>query len=279
MIVLENVSFTYKGQSSPAIDNLSLTIGDGEFVGVAGPCSAGKSTFACLLNGVIPHHYEGDFYGMALVDGMDTVNTSLTGISRVVGSVFEDINAQMVSSTVEDEILFALINFGLPMQEVDRRAQSALADMGISNLRYRNLDTLSGGQKQKVALAAVMAVSPKVLVLDEPTGELDPASSIKVYELLRQINRMTGTTIIAVEQKLDLICQYADRLLVMDRGRVVLDGPARDVLGNAAALGEIGLKRPPVMDLFDELSRLGLYEGAPPLTIDEAEQMVRGAMA
>jgi energy-coupling factor transport system ATP-binding protein len=279
MITLDHVSFTYKGRTSPAIDDISLTIGDGEFVGVIGPGGSGKTTFTYLLNGVIPHHYDGDFYGRVLMEGMDTVTASLTDISRVAGSVFEDINAQMVASAVEDEMLFALVNFGFSAQEAESRLLGALSDVGIAGLRFRDLDTLSGGQKQKVAIAAVMALSPKVLILDGPTGELDPASSVKVYELLRRINCLKGTTVVVAEQKLGLLCAYADRLLVLDRGRIGLDGPVRGVLGDMPALSKIGIQCPPIAELYSQLRRRGLYGGDVPLTLDEAERMVREALS
>ena len=279
MITLEHVTFQYKGGDRPAIDDVSVHIRDGEFVGLIGAGGSGKTTFTYLLNGVVPHHYEGDFYGRALVEGMDTALSSLTDLSRAVGSVFEDIDAQMVSSAVEDEMLFALVNFGFTRQETDRRIEDALTDVGLRDLRHRDLDTLSGGQKQKVVIAAILALSPRVLVLDEPTGELDPAGSLRIYELLRQLNRTKGTTIIVAEQKLDLLSAFADRLLVMKQGQIVLDGSVRSVMGDVGALAEAGLQGPPVSVLYDRLRRRGYYAGEMPLTTEEAERMVREAMA
>ena len=278
MITLENVTFRYKGQLAPAIDGISLSIGAGEFVGIVGPGSAGKSTFAYLLNGVAPHHYEGDFYGRVVVDGMDTAAVSLTDISRVVGSVFEDIDGQMVSSTVEDEMLFGLINFGYGQEEIEARMGRALTNVGIMDLRQRDIDSLSGGQKQKVVIAAMLAMSPKVLVLDEPTGELDPASADKVYALLREINKTTGATIIVVEKKAELLCAYADRVVALHEGKIAMDGPIRRIMGDVEALAKIGLEATAVSVLYNELKGLGLYDGDAPLTVDDAERMVREAL-
>ena len=279
MIKLENVTFYYDNQDRPAVRDLSLDIAEGAFVGVIGAGGSGKTSLTYLLNGIIPHHHPGEFYGRVLLDGMDTVETSLTDISRVVGSVFEDISGQMVSSTVEDELLFGLVNFGYPRDEVTRRMLGTLADVGISDLLYRDLESLSGGQLQKVAIAATLALSPKVLVLDEPTGELDPLSSERVYELLRDINRTKGTTIIVVEKKLELLCSYVDRVIAIDEGRVALDGPVRRILGDGAALRGLGLKSPAISELYEALSGQGLYAGEPPLTVAEAERMVREAVA
>lgn len=278
MITMESVTFIHKGQDSAAINDVSLTINDGEFVGIIGPGGGGKTTFTELINGVAPHCREGDFYGKVVVDGMDTAAVTLTDISRVVGSVFEDIDGQMVSSTVEEELTFALVNFGFDETQIRQRVSRALEDMGISELRYRSLHELSGGQKQKTAIASVMALSPRILALDEPTGELDPGSSVMVYEILKRINRQTGATIIITEKKLDLLYRFADRLIVIERGRVALDKKTRDALKALDALSIPGIKCPPVAELYFKLSGLGLYEGTVPLNLDQAEKMAREAM-
>ena len=241
MINMQQLSFRYESAQDNALNDISLHIHRGEFLGIIGPSGAGKSTLLSVISGVIPHHYTGDFYGACVVDGMDTVEVTPTDLSRVVGSVFQDIDAQMVSSMVEDEVLFALENFGVPAKELDARVQEALETVGIADLRHRSLDTLSGGQKQKVAIAAVLAMRPQVLVLDEPTGELDPASSQAIFRVLRALNEQ-GTTVIVVEQKIMLLCEYVDRLLVMDAGKIVFDGRSEEVTANAARVRSLALQ-------------------------------------
>ena len=174
IIRLEDVSFSYGGSDHPALDHVSLDIASGEFVGVIGPSGAGKSTLAAVMSGAIPHHYRGQLFGAALVDDRDTCEVTLTDISRIVGSVNQDIDTQMVASVVEDELLFGLENFGVPHEEIPTRVAEALGTVGIADLREREIATLSGGQKQKVAIAAILALAPRVLVLDEPTAALDP---------------------------------------------------------------------------------------------------------
>ena len=178
MIEIKDLSFKYRGQEGFALRDVSLTVPDGAFVGIIGAAGSGKTTLTCALNGIIPHCYPGDFYGSVRVEGHDTVDTSLTDLSQLVGSVCQDIDSQMVATVVEDEMLFGLENFGVPKDEIEARLSEALALMGIEDLRHRTIEGLSGGQKQKVALASIIALRPQVLVLDEPTAELDPACSV-----------------------------------------------------------------------------------------------------
>ena len=201
IVKLKDVSFSYGQDGARALDHVSLAVNEGEFVGVIGPSGAGKSTLAAVMSGAIPHHYTGQLFGATLVDGRDTCEVTLTDISRVVGSVLQDIDSQMVASVVEDEMLFGLENYGVPHDQIEGRMSRALETVGISDLRDREIATLSGGQKQKVAIAAILALAPRVLVLDEPTAALDPASSTLVFETLRQVNEVAGITVVVIEQK------------------------------------------------------------------------------
>ena len=210
------------------VSGIDLDIPDGAFVGITGAAGSGKSTLTYALNGIIPHCYPGDFYGSVVVDGLDTCEVALTDVSRLVGSVCQDVDSQFVTSVVEDEILYGLENFGVPRGQIEDRVAQALADMGISEVRDRVISSLSGGQKQKVAIASVLALNPRVLVLDEPTAELDPLSSRTVFDLLARYAREHGATVVVVEQKIALLSQYADMLVVVDEGRIrFADAPRR----------------------------------------------------
>ena len=193
-------------------------------MGITGAAGSGKSTLTYALNGIIPHCYPGDFYGSVKIDGIDTCEASLTDVSRLVGSVCQDVDSQIVTSVVEDEILYGLENFSVPKDQVEGRLNDALVAMGIEDLRYRSIAGLSGGQKQKVAVASVIALKPRVLILDEPTAELDPASSLAVFELLESYARNQGTTVVVVEQKIALLSRFADIVLVLDDGRIRFQG-------------------------------------------------------
>ncbi len=282
IIEMSHVTFRYggtaaEGEKSPAaLRDVSLRIGEGEFVGVIGPSGAGKSTLASVLSGAIPHHFRGELFGSTLVDGRDTCDVTLTGISQVVGSVLQDIDAQMVASVVEDELLFGLENFGVPHDQIEDRIARTLDTVGIANLRDREIATLSGGQKQKVAIAAILVMRPRVLVLDEPTAALDPASSALVFDTLRKV-REEGVTVVVIEQKVALLSEYCDRILVMGEGSLVLDGTPREVFAHADELRRIGVDSPRVARVYNSLARDGLVRGATPcLTVPEAAGLIGG---
>ena len=276
IIQLRDVSFAYAGEKDArALDHISLGISPGEFVGVLGPSGAGKSTLAAVLSGAIPHHFHGSLYGAALVDGHDTCDVTLTDVSRVVGSVNQDIDAQMVASVVEDELLFGLENFGVPHNEIEGRLAAALDAVGIPELREREIATLSGGQKQKVAIAAMLALRPRVLVLDEPTAALDPTSTKMVFDTLRNLNAREGITVVVIEQKVAALSEYCNRILVLNEGRLAFDGTPREVFSHGAELRELGVDSPRVARVSNSLVQHGLIApGEPCLTVAEAKRLV-----
>ena len=280
IIQLENVSFSYSQEASRALTDVSLCIEQGEFVGIIGPSGAGKSTLAAVLSGAIPHHYRGAFYGAARVEGRDTCEISLTDIARVVGAVAQDIDAQMVASVVEDEMLFGLENFGVPHDQIEGRIQRALATVGIEQLRDREIATLSGGQKQKVAIAAILALEPRVLVLDEPTAALDPVSSRMVFETLREVNRVAGVTVVVIEQMVALLSEFCERVIVMNKGSVALDGTPREVFAHAEDLRAIGVDSPRVTRVYNSMRAQNLLaaDQAPCLNVPEAAKMIARAL-
>lgn len=277
MIRIEGLSFQYENSSRQVLKNLNLTIEDGGFLGIIGPSGAGKSTLTHAINGIIPHHLKGDYYGKVTVEGMDTFEAGLTDLAAMVGTVFQDIDSQMVAAIVEDELLYGLENFGVPRDQIEGRMEEALELVGISHLRTRTISTLSGGQKQKVAIASIVAMRPKVLLLDEPTGELDPASSRQIFALLKQLNETYGMTVIVVEQKIMLLCEFARELGVLSEGEMVFHGPVREVLAHSGELERIGVQCPRVVSLSNEMERRGLGDGSVCIDIREAETMVRRA--
>ncbi len=277
IIELRDVSFSYDEGREKALDSVSLSVREGDFVGVIGPSGAGKSTLAAMMSGAIPHHYAGKLYGATLVDGRDTCEVTLTDISRIVGSVLQDIDAQMVASVVEDEMLFGLENFGVPHDKIEERLAGALDAVGIADLRDREIATLSGGQKQKVAIAAILALEPRVLVLDEPTAALDPASSRHVFDTLREVNERMGVTVVVIEQKVALLSEYCGRIVVLDRGRVAFEGTPHEVFSHGEELRAMGVDSPRVARVSNSLARHGVIEqGLPCLNVAEACALVAG---
>lgn len=279
MIEIRDFSFTYRESKEPTVRDVNLTIPDGTFVGITGAAGSGKSTLTYALNGIIPHCYPGEFFGSVLIDGLDTVETSLTDISRLVGSVCQDIDSQMVSSVVDDELLYGLENFGIPHDEIPGRVDEALEAIGILDLKDCAIDSLSGGQKQKVAIAAIVALRPRILVLDEPTAELDPASSVAVFDLLRRYAQSHGTTVIVVEQKIALLSDFADMLVIVDDGRLRFVGSPSEVLAHGDELLEIGVACPRSTSLANRLRSAGLYYGPACRNVEEACDMVGEVLA
>lgn len=282
IIEMECVSFSYgtAADGAYALKDIDLSVEEGAFVGLIGPSGAGKSTLASAITGAIPHHYRGRLFGSTLVAGLDTCEASLTDIAKVAGSVLQDIDAQMVASVVEDELLFGLENFGIDHREIEGRIASALDAVDIANLRHREIATLSGGQKQKVAIAAILAMTPRVIVMDEPTSALDPASARDVFEVLRRAKELTGMTVILIEQTVALLAEYCDRVVVIDQGRIALDGTPTDVFSHGETLRAIGVDTPRTVRISNSLAEAGLASNdSPALTLDGAESLVAGILA
>jgi energy-coupling factor transporter ATP-binding protein EcfA2 len=223
---------------------------------------------------VIPHFQDGDFYGEVVVDGKDTVDNTCASLACSIGSVFQDPEAQIVSPVVEEEIAFGLENLNVPREEMRKRVEESLELAGISHLRHNSTARLSGGQKQRVAIAAAIALRPEILVLDEPTSELDPQGSKDVFETLARLNANYGITIIVIEQKMQLLTEFCTRLVVMDKGRILLDDNTREVLSRQELLEELGVNSPPVSRLAYLLKQQGLYAGKFPVNVEEAYLIV-----
>lgn len=231
MIELRNVTYSYPDGEAPVLRDLSLHVEEGEFLLVIGASGAGKSTLLRCLNGLVPHFYGGDFRGEVRVAGRDPVATSPRGMSNLVGFVSQDPEAQFVVDVVEDELAFAMENHNLPQPLMRRRVEEVLDQLNIASLRSRRVSTLSGGEKQRVAIGAVLTLQPKVLVLDEPTSQLDPQAAEEVLTTLRKLNVDLGLTIVLSEHRLERVAQYADRILYLPGGgQPPLIGRPREVL-------------------------------------------------
>jgi len=264
LIQLDRVTYIYPDQDTAALADFSVTLHAGEFVLVVGPSGAGKSTFLRSLNGLVPHFYGGRWAGRAEVFGRDPVALAPRGMADLVGFVFQDPEAQFVVDTVEDELAFAMENFTLSPATMRKRVEEVLDQMGIAHLRGRRISTLSGGEKQRVAIASVLALQPEVLVLDEPTSQLDPQAAEEVLVALRHLNEDLGLTIVLSEHRLERVVQYADRVLYLPAlgAAPVLDDP-RAV---AARLPLV----PPLIELGRTLGWQPL-----PLTIKEGRTFAR----
>ena len=281
MIEIQELTFKYSGAKKNALDKISLEIEKGGFVGIIGESGAGKTTLCNCINGLIPHHYTGDFYGSVKVDGTDTFDINAGKLALKVGSVFQDIESQITGYFVEDEILFGLENFGIPADQIESRITSSLDTLGIGELRHKEISSLSGGQKQKVVIAAILALEPDILVLDEPTGELDPASSVQIFEMLKKLNEEKGITIVVAEQKIMLLCEFVKKLIVLEHGTCVHYGEIRSTLTHQREMEEAGINCPRVLTLTGKMVAEGLApkgmkaEDRICLNAEEAAEFVR----
>ena len=213
MIHFSHFSYQYPDTATPVLNDISLELPEGDFVLVVGPSGAGKSTFLRSINGLVPHFYGGKISGSVRVDGRDPVQVEPRGMSDLVGMVFQDPESGFVVDVVEDELAFALENWAFPRDVMRKRVEEALDQLQIAHLRDRPVSDLSGGEKQRVAIASVLTLHPDILVLDEPTSQLDPQAAEEVLLALRLLNEDLGITIVLSEHRLERVVQYADSVL------------------------------------------------------------------
>jgi len=245
LLSLDRLSFSFYNSDRRSLDNISLDISEGEFVAVTGPSGCGKSTLAMAIGGYIPHVLEGNLEGCVLVSGRRTDGTSLAELSTLVGIVQQDPESQLCTLNVDDEVAFGPENLALPAAEVRERVRDSLAMVNATYLRGRDIYELSGGEKQRVAIASILAMQPRVLILDEPTSNLDPTSTAEVLTAIARLRQTSALTIIVIEHKLDRVMPLADRLLIMDRGQIVLDGRPEEVLHvYRERIKEMGIRLP-----------------------------------
>ncbi|MCJ7621206.1 MAG: energy-coupling factor transporter ATPase [Anaerolineae bacterium] len=243
MIQIEDLIVRYKGDHK-AIDGLSLSVGPGEFVLLTGPSGCGKSTLARCLNGLIPHASQAAMAGHVAVDGVSTTEQTVAQMATRVGLVFQNPSTQLFGSTVDEEVAFGPRNLGLPPQEVAERTAFALAATRIEHLRERDTKSLSAGEQQRVAIAAVLSMRPKVLALDEPTSNLDLKGTRAVLETLAHLRREYGLTILIIEHRLSEAGALANRVVVMDEGKILLDGPTQTIFRQREVLSQLGIRYP-----------------------------------
>ncbi len=259
-IVVEDLRFAYPplepgGATIPVLHGVNLRVRRGEVLGLLGPTGAGKSTLCLALAGLAPHSTGGLFGGTVTVGGLNTKRERVSTLAQKVGLVFQDAESQLFNMTVEDEVAFGPESLGLPPVEIVERVDWALRAVRMEAHRHRSPFHLSGGQKQRVALAAILAMRPEILVLDEPTAELDPLGKAEVFGVLAELKRTQGMTMVVVEQDVEELARLADRLAVLAEGRIVLEGAPREVFAQTARLRELGLDAPQVCavaELFRE---------------------------
>lgn len=238
-IEFEDFSFTYRGKERPAVGPVSLRIGKGITL-LAGRSGCGKTTLLRSINGLIPHMYPGTSKGRVFVNGMEAEVSSVSELATEVGILFQNPENQIFMFSVERDIAFGLENLGIPRKEMEERVQWALELLEIKDLAKKAPHELSDGQKQRVALAGVIVMKPRVILLDEPTSLLDPLTAIELLKELKTMQEELGLCVLAVEHRLDHLVSIATRLLVMEEGRITLDGHPREVLREEVVFNTLG---------------------------------------
>ena len=257
---LENINYKYPLEEKKVLKNINIEIKKGEFWAVIGKNGSGKTTLCNILRRFIPDFYKGELAGKITLEGKELKDYSQKEIVQKIGFIFQNPFTQIsgVKDTVFEEIAYGLENLGLEKEEIISRVEEILKLLEIEKLRDRNPYDLSGGQKQRVALASIIAMNPDILVIDEPTSQLDPKGTEDIFKI---INLMAneGKTIILVEHKLELIAEYAQNILVLDEGEIILSGKAEEVLNNKILLEkEIGMTQYSI--LAYELEKAGKVE-------------------
>jgi energy-coupling factor transporter ATP-binding protein EcfA2 len=262
IITIDSLSYAYPAPqpgSEPewVLRDLSLTVEAGEFLAVMGPTGCGKTTLCLALNGIVPRLTGGVIRGEVRVAGLNPRSQPVAELARRVGLVFQESESQLFQYNVESEVAFGLENLGIPPADIHRRVSWALDLVHLQDHARIPLAALSGGQKQRVAIASILAMRPEVLVLDEPTANLDPSGKTEVFAAVAELRRTYGTTVIFVSHESEFIAEFSGRVAILNEGRVVLDGSPEAVFSQLQHLREIGLDVPQVRELADCLNRLG----------------------
>ena len=268
LIAVTDLSFTYEGRERPALSHLSFGLEEGRSLLVLGPSGSGKSTLTLCLNGLVPNVVEGEYAGKVAVAGIVAAGTATHVLSTAVGLVFQDPESQFCTLNVEDEVAFGLENLCLPAEEMAVRIREALALVGLEGFEARSLHHLSGGEKQRVALASVLAMRPRLIVLDEPSANLDPRGTVELFAVLRRLHEAGRHTLVLIEHRLDDVIEWIDEVLVLDEeGRLLAQGAPREVFyHDGHLLRDAGVWLPRVVELVAGLRSAGWEIPDGPLT-------------
>ena len=267
MIQIKNLTFTYPGAEEPTLKNLSVEIEQGDFLAIVGNNGCGKSTFCKTLNGLIPHFTAGDMEGKVVIGGLDTRECEIGDLAQKIGYVYQDFENQIVRPTVLDDASFACLNFAV--KDYEEKGRRALEMCGIAHKADEYIWQLSGGQKHLLALAGAAALSPDILVLDEPIAQLDPAHARDIYEVLKTMNEVHGKTIIVIEHHTEYIAQYCKHVMLMRNGSIVWKLPAREALCRVEELQKSNIFPPQVTLAADRMAK-GM-EAELPVTVEEGK--------
>lgn len=269
-IRVEGLRYRYERAKTYALQGIDLEIGWGEFVAIMGANGAGKTTFCLCLNGIIPHALGGRMKGRVIVAGMDTSQHRVPELAQEVGMVLQDPETQLFCSKVLLEVAFGPENLSVPVSELRQRVQWCLKAVRLEGYEEAHPLALSGGQKQRLAIAAALAMRPRILVLDEPTSQLDPRGVVEVFQVIRELNERYGITVVMTSHHSEEVAEFAERVVVLHEGRVLADGTPREVFSRADVVSKAWIRRPQVAELAHYVAERGLQLGRFPVLMSEA---------
>ncbi len=276
--VLEDVTYQYPKSLEPVLSEINLEIKKGEFFGLIGPTGAGKTTLCCALNGIVPQFYGGRFFGKIFIAGLDTLEHPISLLAQHVGQVFEDPETQLIATSVENEIAFALENLKVPREEIMRRIPLVLENVRLSGMEKKHPAELSGGQKQRLAIAAALAAQPDLLILDEPTSQLDPVGAEEVFSTVFTLNKELGMTILMSSHAAEEMAEYADRIGLLSHGSLIAVGTPNQIYSDIPLLEQNSLRPPQVASTFYLINRRKQVAKEIPVTlskgIEEIESII-----
>jgi len=277
---LDQVSYMYPRSPEPVLRDISLEIREGEFLGLIGPTGAGKTTLCLTLNGIVPQFYGGRFFGRATVAGLDTLDHPISRLARHVGAVFQDPETQLIATSVENEVAFALENLCVPREEITERIPRVLAAVRLEGTQKKHPHELSGGQKQRLAIAAALAMQPDLLVLDEPTSQLDSVGEQEVFAIVRELNQELGMTVLMASHAAEQMAEYADRIALLSHGELITLGTPDEIYSQIELLQEHHLRPPQVARTFYLANKAGIPATGVPVRLGpglSALDSLRGA--
>ncbi|MHA2399336.1 MAG: energy-coupling factor ABC transporter ATP-binding protein [Promethearchaeota archaeon] len=274
LIKFDNFSFRYKGYDEYALNNINLRISEDKFIVLCGETGSGKTTLIRCMNGLIPQFYSGFYKGIVNINGKNTSTTPISDLSTEVGIVFQNPENQLVSMNVEHEIAFGLENLGVPPEEISRKIKESASLTEIEHLMDKAPFELSGGEQQRVALASILVLEPKILILDEPTALLDPYMAKKIVNLLKEIQAERQITILISEHRLDLLLPIAEQMILMKDAQVIEHDSTEEVL-NGNNFKRLRLNKPTIFRTFNSLQQSNLFSGKIPTSIPEVIKTIK----
>ena len=267
--IIKDVSYKYPRSTDFVLSDINLDIKKGEFLGLIGPTGAGKSTLCMALNGIVPQFYGGRFFGSVTVSDLDTLEHPISELANYVGQVFEDPETQLISTSVENEIAFALENLKVPREEIIARIPGVLEAVRLEGTEDKHPHELSGGQKQRLAIAAAIAVQPDLLIFDEPTSQLDPVGTEEVFQTALELNRELGMTIVMASHSAEEMAAYTDRVALLSNGQIAQVGRPDEIYSDIENLIINELRPPQVARTFYHIQQAGIHVPTIPVSMDE----------